>query len=292
MKTVRALHPRYLYVLLCILMPVFLGACSPLVIVNSASPDEHFIKSASIEYGPDQRQKLDVYSPIDAGSATPVVVFFYGGGWRNGSRQNYEFVASALTEAGLTVVIPDYRLFPDVTFPAFVEDGAAAYAWVISNIEQYGGRPGDTFIMGHSAGAHIAASIALDGRYLEQQDLTTDSVRGFIGLSGPYDFLPLSGYLEDVFPEPYREQSQPINYVSSDAPPTLLIHGEDDFTVRIENSERLGMKLQESGVEVTLKSYEGVGHARVVAAMAPPLDFLAQTFEDTEKFIQDVVSSE
>lgn len=271
-----------------VLLSAAVAACSPLGVVNTASPDEHFQKNADIAFGSAPRQTLDIYSPIDAESATPVVVFFYGGGWRSGAKESYEFVASALTEAGLTVVIPDYRLFPDVTFPTFVEDGAKAYAWVISNIERFGGRPEQTFVMGHSAGAHIAASIALDGRYLERENLTTDSIRGFIGLSGPYDFLPLSGYLEDVFPEPQRTQSQPIEFVSRSAPPTLLIHGEEDDTVRIENSESLARKLRESGVDVRLKTYEGVGHARVVAAMAPPLDFLAQTFEDSVTFIEEI----
>ncbi len=274
----------------CLLLPAWLAACSPLAVVNSASPDQHFRKAANIAYGPAARQTLDVYAPIDVSNDVPVVVFFYGGGWRGGTKENYEFVASALTEAGLTVVIPDYRLFPDVTFPGFVEDGAQAYAWVIANIARFGGRPDDTFIMGHSAGAHIAASIALDRRYLAHQGLATDSVRGFVGLSGPYDFLPVSGYLEEVFPEPLREQSQPIHFVSRGAPPTLLIHGDDDNTVHIGNSESLARRLRQNGVEFSLKTYEGVGHARVVAAMAPPLDFLARTFEDTVNFIQAVVA--
>jgi acetyl esterase/lipase len=108
-----------------------------------------------------------------------------------------------------------------------------------------------------------------------------------IGLSGPYDFLPLQrGYLEEVFPPALRARSQPIRYVSSDAPATLLIHGNDDNTVRIANSRTLADVLTACGVQVELKTYDGVGHARVVAAIAPPLDFLGKTLQDTTAFIR------
>ncbi len=264
------------------------SGCSALGLINKASPDAHYDSTRDITYGSEQRQLLDVHTPKQAPDENAaVVVFFYGGGWRDGSKDNYEFVASALTQSGYTVVIPDYRLYPDVVFPTFVEDGAEAIAWVVDNIHQYAAADAPIFLMGHSAGAHIAASLAFDPRYLDKEGTSTKVVRGFIGLSGPYDFLPIQrGYLEEVFPESLRPRSQPVRYVSSAAPSTLLIHGDDDSTVRISNSRSLRDRLQDCGVNVELKSYPGVGHARVVAAIAPPLDFLARTMEDTSDFIE------
>lgn len=151
-----------------------------------------------------------------------MVVFFYGGGWREGEKADYEFVASTLTKSGFTVVIPDYRLYPDVTFPAFVEDGAKAVAWVNQNLLAGSDRP--LVIMGHSAGAHIAALLALDAEYLQAKDMDVRRIAGWAGLSGPYDFLPInSGYLLDVFPEFTRAESQPIRYASENAPPLEFV---------------------------------------------------------------------
>ncbi len=250
------------------------------------SPDQPYAATLDLAYGELPRQRLDLYQPVSRTDAAPLVVFFYGGGWRNGSKNDYEFVASALTDAGIAVAIPDYRLFPEVSFPAFVEDGAAALGWLVKNASEFDFDEKQVFVMGHSAGAHIAACIAFDPAYLDANALEPATIRGFIGLSGPYDFLPIeSGYLLDVFPTETREQSQPVNLVTAVAPPTLLIHGTEDSTVRIANSRALAEELREAGVPVELKAYQGAGHARVVAAIAPPLDFLGSTLEDSERFV-------
>ena len=265
---------------------VLLAGCSPLELLNKTSPDRHYARTADVVYGDESRHVLDVYRPAAPLPSAPLVVFFYGGGWRSGDKDNYEFVASALTEAGITVVIPDYRLFPDVAFPAFVEDAAAAVSWSVRNAESLGVSPDAVFLMGHSAGAHIASLVALDRSYLARVSETDVSIRAWVGLSGPYDFLPIEwSYLQDVFPEPIRDQSQPVNYVTSDAPPTLLIHGTDDSTVRIDNSLSLLERLQAEGVAARLERYEDVGHVSVMLALAPPLDFLADTLQDSRDFI-------
>lgn len=269
----------------------WLAACSPFTLLNSASPDEHFERFSDIAYGTEARQVLDIYRPRTPLANTPLVIFFYGGGWNDGAKEDYEFVASALTEDGMTVVIPDYRLYPEVTFPAFVEDGAAAVAWTIRNAERYGASRDAVFLMGHSAGAHLAASLALDRRYLERLELGPEMLSGLIGLSGPYDFLPIEdGYLLKVFPEATHNDSQPVNFVTPGAPPTLLIHGDDDDIVVIDNSNSLARRLRDAGVRVTLKPYTGVGHARVVAALAPRLEFLAATLEDSRTFILEILA--
>jgi acetyl esterase/lipase len=267
------------------------SGCSAVSLLNAASPSGHYERTTDVRYGADARQLLDIYLP--AGRAPEaLIVFFYGGGWTEGDKDDYRFVASALTRAGFGVVIPDYRLHPEVAFPAFVEDGAAALAEVLNGEIPTGDRnPGissvPVFLMGHSAGAHIAAMLALDERFLGAYGIEPDKIDGFIGLSGPYDFLPIrAGYLKAVFPESSRDQSQPVRFADKAAPPTLLIHGSDDEKVLPSNSESLAAKLRSAGAPVEYLRYERTGHARTVAALAPPLQFLASTLDDTRTFIQ------
>ena len=264
-----------------------LSGCRPVTAINVLSPSAHFERLADVAYGAERRQSMDVYRPVDEAPDAPVVVFFYGNGWREAAKADFEFVASALTGAGMVVLIPDYRVYPEVAFPAFVEDGARAVAWAAEHIDGVADGERPLFLMGHSAGAQIAALLALDDSYLDALERPAPPVAGFIGLSGPYDFLPLeSGYLEQVFPEDTRPLSQPIEFVTARAPRTLLIHGTDDRRVLPEHSERLARRLEDAGVPVTLKFYDGTGHIRVVAAMAPPLQYIADTLADCIEFIE------
>jgi acetyl esterase/lipase len=276
---------------IALLATFFAAGCSPVETLNAVSPSAHYQRIDGLAYGAGPSQRLDVYRPAGASARAPVVVFFYGGGWKEGARENFEFVASSLTRAGIIVVIPDYRRYPEVRFPTFVEDGAAATAWVFDNLDRLRARPDAVFLMGHSAGAHIAALLAMDERYLEDAGIDA-APRGWIGLSGPYDFLPIeSGYLQDVFPEASREASQPISYVTPGDPPALLMHGGDDTTVEPGNTERLAERLREAGVDVTVEIYEDLGHAALVASLAPPLDFMAATLEDSQRFIERLTAS-
>lgn len=278
---------RFASLILVVAAAAALAGCRPTTVVNALSPSDHYTRETGRAYGEDPRQQLDVYWPTPRADDAPVVVFFYGNGWREAPRSDFEFVGSALAEAGIVALIPDYRAHPDVTFPAFVEDGAAVVRWAVDHVPGVaeGSRP--LYLAGHSAGAQIAALLALDARYLEAATGSPPPLAGFIGLSGPYDFLPLDeGYLQEVFPAETRPQSQPINFVSAAAPPTLLVHGTDDKRVLAEHSRRLARRLEEEGVPVTLRLYDDVGHARVVAALAPPLQFLADTMDDVIAFIR------
>jgi acetyl esterase/lipase len=265
---------------------VLLSGCRPIAIINTLSPSGHYAKEAGNSYGHDARQQLDVYWPADTTDNAPVVMFFYGNGWREAARGNFEFVAAALTQAGIVVLIPDYRAHPQVTFPAFVEDGAAAVRWTMDNIPGVASGKRPLFLMGHSAGAQIAGLLALDERYLAAVADPPPLLAGFIGLSGPYDFLPLEpGYLREVFPEMTRPLSQPIEFVSGRAPPALLVHGTADERVLPEHSRRLARSLEDHGVPVTLRMYDNMGHTRVWAALAPPLQSIAETMADVVAFI-------
>jgi acetyl esterase/lipase len=272
---------------LLLVAAVLLAGCRPTTAINAFSPSDHYIKEAGQAYGEDPRQQLDLYRPTSVADDAPVVLFFYGNGWREAARADFEFVASALAADGIIVLIPDYRAHPQVTFPAFVEDGAAAVRWAMDNVEGVADGKRPLYLMGHSAGAQIAALLALDPRYLAAVTDSPPPLAGFIGLSGPYDFLPLEeGYLQTVFPEATRPQSQPINFVSAAAPRTLLVHGTDDKRVLPEHSRRLAQRLEEHGVPVTLRMYDGTGHVRVVAALAPPLQFIDDTMDDVIAFIR------
>ena len=271
---------------------LLLSGCSGLAMVDVLTPADGYTVEAGIAYGSDRRQRLDVYRPDPPVSDAPVVVFFYGGGWQSGDRARYRFVAQALTTRGLIVVVPDYRLYPQVLFPAFVEDGAAAVAWAAANLTPTGEEP--VLVMGHSAGAHIAAMLVTDTRYLEAQGVDPARLSGFVGLAGPYDFLPLDpGYMRTLFgPEERYPESQPVNFVSGDEPPILLIHGTGDTTVWPRNSIRFAQRLGDRGAQVDLKLYPDVGHGPVLGALAPRLRSLALTLDDVDAFITGITQGD
>lgn len=245
--------------------------CSPLALLNAVIPSGGYERTTDLPFGPHPRQRLDVYRPRAAVASAPVVVFFYGGRWRSGERGQYRFVAEALTSRGLVAVLADYRLSPEVTFPAFVEDGARAVAWARAHIAGYGGDPERILVAGHSAGAHIALLLALDRGYLSA--VGAPPVAGAIGLAGPYDFLPFTSQdvREAMGPEAGWPDTQPIHFARAGAPPILLIHGLEDSTVRPGNSLRLAQKLREQGGCVRHLEYARTDHSDVLLALASPL---------------------
>jgi acetyl esterase/lipase len=265
-----------------------LAACSPVKLLNATIPSSGYRKTSGIAYGSDPRQVLDVYVPAAAASAEPrpVVVFFYGGSWQNGDRGNYLFVAQALTSRGYVAVLPDYRTYPETAFPGFVNDAAAAARWTRDHAHEFGGDPSRLFVMGHSAGAHLAALIATDPRYLASQSMSKADLRGVIGLAGPYDFLPIKDRtLLDVFPASTRTESQPVNFVTGHEPPMFLAAGTDDTVVDPGNADRLAAMLRKHGDSVEVKHYNGFGHIRIVSALALPLRGRSTVLADVSAFI-------
>jgi acetyl esterase/lipase len=264
-----------------------LTACSPLVFLNAAAPWKGFSTQRDIAYGSLPRQKLDIYVPDRAaGRPFPVVVFYYGGGWESGKRQDYRFVGAALAARGVMTVVADYRIYPEVIFPAFVEDAALAVKWVQEHAAGSGADSKRLFLMGHSAGAHIAAMLALNEQYLRTAGADPAAVAGLIGLSGPYDFLPLkSKTRKKIFGDPAPRNTQPIDFVTADAPPALLISGSDDTTVDPGNSRRLAAALKSVGRPVEYRVYPEVGHGRVVAGFSAPLSRGVPVTDDVVRFI-------
>jgi acetyl esterase/lipase len=274
-----------------LLLMVSLAACSATGMLNALAPRDGIIVTREIAYADGPRHALDIYAPRPSGAPAPapapVLVFFYGGNWDSGSKAMYRFVGAAMAARGVLTVIPDYRLCPQVRFPDFMYDAANAVAWTRANIARYGGDPHRLFFMGHSAGGQIATLLALDPTYLWSVDVSPRDVCGVIGLAGPYDFLPLhDDELKTIFgPEAERPRSQPINYVTPQAPPMLLLAGRDDTTVDPGNTVRLAARLRAAGVSVQDELYPGVGHKTLIAAFARPLGFLAPAREAAVRFV-------
>jgi acetyl esterase/lipase len=268
--------------------------CSPLTTFDRLVPkDKGSILAATIAYGEGSRRILDVYVPRPAaggGRCLPVVVFFYGGSWDSGSRTGYAFVGRALAASGFVAIIPDYRLVPQVLYPGFVEDGAAAVRWAQAHAGRYGGDPERIVLAGHSAGAYIAAMLAVDGRWL---GASRRSVKGFVGLSGPYDFapfdVPASRAAFGQWPKP--EETQPVAWAGAGDPPALLLTGGKDEVVRAANGQALAAKLKAGGVPVRLETFPNLGHVGMVTAIARPLRGRAPVLSEMAAFIRQVTSA-
>jgi acetyl esterase/lipase len=249
--------------------PAALAASLPVKILNALTSRKGYTVETDIAYGSLPRQRLDIYFPDNAARDTPIVVFFYGGGWNRGDRADYLFVGQSLASAGFIVAIPDYRLYPEVVFPDFVVDGAQAVAFLRDRLRQEDGGRRPMFLAGHSAGAHIAALLNLDERYLGGANVSRAAIVGVIGLSGPYDFLPLrKDIYKATFPEAVRAQSQPIAFVDGKEAPMLLVTGTADQTVDPGNSTRLAAAIASRQGTASVVSYPGIGHIGTIAALA------------------------
>jgi len=271
-----------------VLLGSLAAACSPLTAFDRLVPKDRggTIVARGLAYGPGPRQRLDVYAPRGGcGQPRPVVIFFYGGSWNSGTRAGYTFVGRALAAQGFVTVVPDYRLVPDVRYPAFVEDGAAAVRWATAHARDYCGHGGSVVLMGHSAGAYIAAMLAVDPRWLGKDRAV---VKGFVGLAGPYDFAPFDvdasraafGQASDP------AETQPVTWAGVGDPPALLLYGTDDTVVRPRNSEALAARLQAGGVAVEQRGYRKLGHVGILLALARPFRHRAPVLEDAAAFIR------
>jgi acetyl esterase/lipase len=240
----------------------------------------------SVAYAERSRHRLDVCRPRKA-IAAPVIIFFYGGAWQSGNKGLYRYVAKALARRGYVAVVPDYRIYPEACYPGFLDDGALVVRWVKDNIARFGGDPAKLFLKGHSAGAHIAAMLSIDRRWLSKVGLDPRrDIAGLIGVAGPYDIMPLRDErLKVIFGGSDRPETQPIFHVGPGAPPALLMTGSRDRLVEPGNSTRFAARLVATGNTATVLTYERVGHFIIIAALAPLLRFLAPVLRDVDTFV-------
>lgn len=275
---------------------VLLGGCSALQVVNSVSKIYTVDVKENIAFGEDSKLKYDLYLPDSASEEfenTPVIVFFYGGSWNRGDKSEYEFVGRRLASMGYIAAIPNYRLYPEVKYPAFLEDGASSIAHLkkeLAKSEYKDRKPSQQFIMmGHSAGAYNAAMLALDSRWLEAVGLTHQThIQGFIGLAGAYNIYPINDVeVRPVFEHPnYPPKSQPIDYTAKGAAPSLILTPETDTLVSIErNSEALHNALKSAGNQSVLKTIEGTDHVTIIGTLSPLLFFKGSTAQPIRAFV-------
>ena len=282
--------------LICLgLTMVGLSGCSPLALFDALGPRDKggrlVLKDAA--YGEDPRQRLDVFVPTVPVERAPVLVFFYGGSWNSGSKDDYAFAAQALAAQGFVTVLPDYRLYPQVRFPDFLKDGAAAIAWVRDNIAAQGGDPSRIVLAGHSAGAYNAAMLGLDPEYLRQAGVDPRVIRAVAGLSGPYDFLPFDQKTSiDVFGQaPDPEATQPVSFAGAHSPPTFLATGDKDTVVRPRNTASLAERLRTARVPVQERVYEGLDHADTLLSLSVSFRRKAPVLAEMSAFLHQHASA-
>lgn len=293
-----------LLVVLCTL--AVLVVFKPLWVMNYLAMGRHCQRIKDIPYADDDRHTMDVYVPSAYSEDKPLVVFIHGGGWDEGHKDDYVFAGRAFSEMGYLTAIPNYRLYPQVQFPHFVEDVALAIASLSAQLTELGLKfrhPLPVVLVGHSAGAHSAAMLASRADYLVQAQAQVE-IEGLVGLAGPYN-LPLGdklvvGKFDGVALREVSAQqidsgqvdnghdANPINLATDSMPKALLIHGAKDITVRLHHSESLGRRLQYLSVPCQNIVYEGTNHRHLVGALSFFGRFLNPVYKDIERFLKSL----
>lgn len=266
---------------------IILPSCSPVDALNATVPFDGVTVQHNIAYAPGARRMMDVYRPTHATGPLPLVLFIYGGSWDSGSKDDYKFVAAPLARQGVVVAVADYRLVPEVHFPAFVDDVAKAAAFAHNHAAEWGANPRLMFLMGHSAGAYNVLMLGLDPHYLADAGMPRRDLAGVISLAGPADFLPLDDRATVAafgqFPD--LAATQPVHFADAHNPPLLLLHGQADTMVYLRNSTALAARVRAAGGPVTLITYPGIGHIGLITAIAPLFDGRAPVLADVMNFI-------
>lgn len=272
------------------LFAIGLGGFSPLSLFDALGPRDSGGRLAlkDAPFGEGNRQRLDVFTPVDEAKDAPVLVFFYGGSWKSGDKEDYAFAAQAFAAQGFVTVLPDYRVYPEVRFPDFLDDGAQAIAWVRDNIAAYGGDPRKIVLAGHSAGAYNAVMLGLDPSYLRRAGVDPRVIRAVAGLSGPYDFLPFDQPTSvDVFGQADdAAATQPINFASPHSPPAFLATGAKDKTVRPQNTANLAERLRKARVPVQERIYPGLDHTDTLLALSVTFRSKAPQLAEMASFLR------
>lgn len=267
---------------------VSLAACAPVTVLNGITPSSSFDKTKNVAFGDGERDTLDIYRAEDQKAGAPVLMFVHGGSWDSGSKDMYKFLAEGFTREGYDIVLPNYRLYPEATFPNFLEDNAAAVAYTA---KEFAGRP--IVLMGHSAGAYNVLMLGLRDEFLAMEgvELCTN-VAGIVSLAAPTGIVPLeSERLIQIFPERFEGEDAALNNVSAPTPPLFLGHGESDTTVYPENSKALAEKVVARGGQATVEVYPGQSHTDVVKVLSRHFDGGTTLKADIVTFIDGLPKS-
>jgi acetyl esterase/lipase len=267
-------------------------ACAPVTFLNTITPSSSYKVAKNIAYGSEERQSLDIYEPDQPRANAPIIVFIYGGSWDSGNKGMYKFVAENFASNGYTTVVPDYRLYPEVKYPAFLEDTAAAIAEID---ERYPDR--SQILIGHSAGAYNVVLTTVDHKYLAAENIDAcETIAGTIGLAGPYGDPQLKKEpLITIFPDKHGADDAPINHIDGPKPPLFLAIGDKDETVATQHGVALAERITARGGSVINKIYPDLTHTSIVKVLsryfddnstlkADMLDFIAAQSKAKEDF--------
>lgn len=268
------------------LLTFFLSGCqsAAFLVANMGNDPTTYSLEKDMAFGESAHQKLDLYRVADAREVKGTLVFFYGGSWTSGSKDDYGFVASRFAKEGYNVVIPDYVKYPQSRYPAFVEDAALATAWLSRQAELVSG---PVHLMGHSAGAHIGVMLVSDERFLKAVGLTPSFYKSFVGLAGPYDFVPKAERYKKIFGPPSRYPlMQASTFIDGDEPRMLLLYGAKDNLVAPSNVEKLSLAIKQKDGTVDVKKYDGLGHMTLVGALSESVPIKSTVAEDAITFME------
>ncbi|NHF60527.1 alpha/beta hydrolase [Flavobacteriaceae bacterium TP-CH-4] len=229
-----------------------------------------------------ERCKLDVYYPKDTLN-TSAIVWFHGGGLEFGEKH----IPYGLREKGVIVVTVNYRLYPKVQHPSYIEDAAAAVAWTFQNIEKYNGNPKKIFVTGHSAGGYLASMVGLDTTYLAKHDIDADDIAGLIPFSGhTITHFTVRKEMGIAGTRPLIDRYAPLYHVRQDAPPILLITGNRELELlgRYEENAYFYRMMKVVGhPDIELMELDGYGHDMVYPAIPLLLDFVVQRSKEPQQ---------
>lgn len=274
--------------LLVALLALAAAGCSSRELAELVLVGNHFTEVRDIPFAGPDGPRLDVYSPEGLDAPAPVAIFFYGGRWQSGSKATYRLLADALTRRGIVTVVPDYTLYPEATFPRWVEEGAKAVAWARTNAAAHGGDPDRIFLVGHSAGAHTAVLLTVDERYLRDEGVDPEAIRGTVSISGPVATRWTDADVQALMgPQSGWPKSYPESYIDEREGPFLFLHGGGDETLRPRNSMTLARLVRQRGGCARGIVYPGVGHIEIIVALMAPWLRRAPVRDDLVEFITD-----
>ncbi len=257
------------------------AACAPVKILNGLTPSSTFDLQKGVTFSQTPDMAMDIYTPVTAKTDAPLVMFIYGGGWNSGNKDMYKFIGEAFSSEGYTTLIPNYRVYPDVIYPEFLSDAAKAVAHAAKTYD----RP--IVLVGHSAGAHMSALLALNPEYLSAAGVDRcKALAGWVGLSGPYDFKVIDPPYLSIFPKNTREEMLPINYAGNALHPAMVAIGSTDETVQPAQTGRMADALKVTGVPITERYYDGVSHTGMIANMSKLFQKRSAAHADVMEFLK------